>query len=109
MERIRSQVSVFLGFAVSLGQLVQSLDAFKDRDYVRRDFCLAQGWEVYREYVDQSPANDLAHRVQWRQLLDDAARRRFTVVLCWTGLSGASNTFTTPWPHGRWSESVSRV
>ncbi|MCH7622406.1 MAG: recombinase family protein [Chloroflexi bacterium] len=46
-----------------------------------RDFCLAQGWEVYREYVDQAPANDLAHRVQWRQLLDDAAKRKFTVVL----------------------------
>ena len=46
-----------------------------------RDFCLAQGWEVYREYVDQAPANDLAHRVQWRQLQDDAARRRFKVVL----------------------------
>jgi DNA invertase Pin-like site-specific DNA recombinase len=46
-----------------------------------RDFCLAQGWEVYREYVDQAPANDLLHRVQWRQLLDDAAKRRFSVVL----------------------------
>jgi DNA invertase Pin-like site-specific DNA recombinase len=46
-----------------------------------RDFCLAQGWEVYREYVDQAPANDLLHRVQWRQLLDDAAKRRFSAVL----------------------------
>jgi len=46
-----------------------------------RDFCAAQGWEVYREYVDQAPANDLLHRVQWRQLLDDAAKRRFSVVL----------------------------
>src|SRR5918999_4520646 len=46
-----------------------------------RDFCTAQGWEVYREYVDQAPANDLAHRIQWRQLLDDAAKRRFSVVL----------------------------
>src|ERR687895_928707 len=46
-----------------------------------RDFCLAQGWEVYREYVDQAPANDLAHRLQWRQLQDDAAKRRFSVVL----------------------------
>jgi DNA invertase Pin-like site-specific DNA recombinase len=45
------------------------------------DFCTAQGWEVYREYVDQAPANDLAHRIQWRQLLDDAAKRRFSVVL----------------------------
>jgi DNA invertase Pin-like site-specific DNA recombinase len=46
-----------------------------------RDFCTAQGWEVYREYGDQAPANDLAHRTQWRQLLDHAAKRRFSVVL----------------------------
>ena len=46
-----------------------------------RDFCAAMGWEVYREYIDQAPANDLAHRVQWRRLLDDAARRKFSVVL----------------------------
>ena len=46
-----------------------------------RDFCLTQGWEVYLEYVDQAPANDLAHRIAWRQLLDDAAKRRFSVVL----------------------------
>jgi DNA invertase Pin-like site-specific DNA recombinase len=46
-----------------------------------RDFCLAQGWEVYREYVDQAPANDLAHRLQWRALLDDAAKRKFSIVL----------------------------
>jgi DNA invertase Pin-like site-specific DNA recombinase len=31
--------------------------------------------------VDQAPANDLLHRVQWRQLLDDAAKRRFSAVL----------------------------
>ena len=46
-----------------------------------RDFCTAQGWEVTKEYVDYAPANDLARRTAWRQLLDDAARRRFTVVL----------------------------
>ena len=46
-----------------------------------RDFCVAQGWEVYREYVDQSPATDLAHRTAWRDLLDDAARRRFRAVV----------------------------
>ena len=44
-----------------------------------RDFCLPQGWEVYREYLDQAPANDLLHRVQWRQLLDDAAKLRFSL------------------------------
>ena len=46
-----------------------------------REFIRAQGWETYREYVDQAPANDLAHRTAWRELLDDAARRRFQVVL----------------------------
>ena len=46
-----------------------------------REFCVAQGWEVYREYVDHSPATDLAHRTGWRDLLDDAARRRFKSVV----------------------------
>ena len=46
-----------------------------------RDFCTAQGWEVVKEYVDHAPANDLAHRTAWRELLDDAAKRRISVVL----------------------------
>ena len=46
-----------------------------------RDFCAAQAWEVTKEYVDYAPANDLARRTAWRELLDDAAKRRFTVVL----------------------------
>ena len=46
-----------------------------------RDFIEAQNWETYRMYVDMSPANDLAHRTAWRQLLDDAAKRKFSVVL----------------------------
>jgi len=46
-----------------------------------REFCAAQGWTVYREYVDQASASDFGHRVQWRQLLDDAAKRRFSSVL----------------------------
>ena len=46
-----------------------------------RDFCAAQGWEIYDEYIDHAPANDLAHRTRWRDLLDDAARKKFSVVL----------------------------
>ena len=46
-----------------------------------RDFCTAHGWDMAREYVDKAPANDLAARLQWRQLLDDAAKRKFGVVL----------------------------
>jgi DNA invertase Pin-like site-specific DNA recombinase len=46
-----------------------------------RDFCAAQDWEIVGEYVDHAPANDQAHRVRWRDLLDDAAKRKFSVVL----------------------------
>jgi len=47
---------------------------------VLRDFARAQGWKVYREYVDHAPANDPGHRIAWRELMDDAARCRFAVV-----------------------------
>ena len=46
-----------------------------------RDFCTAQEWVLFREYVDQVSASDFAHRHAWRQLLDDAAKRKFSVVL----------------------------
>ena len=46
-----------------------------------RDFCAAEGLEIYDEYVDYAPANDLAHRMRWRDLLDDAAKKKFSVVL----------------------------
>ena len=46
-----------------------------------RDFCVAQGWDVFDEYIDYAPANDQAHRTEWRRLLDDAAKRRFKMVL----------------------------
>ena len=46
-----------------------------------RDYCQAQGLEIVGEYVDHAPANDLAHRRRWRDLLDDAARKKFSVVL----------------------------
>ena len=46
-----------------------------------RDFCIAQGLEVFDEYVDYASASDLAHRTGWRRLLDDAAKRRFKMVL----------------------------
>ena len=46
-----------------------------------RDFVRAQGWVIHREYVDRAPANDIAHRTAWRQMLDDAGKKRFGVVL----------------------------
>ena len=46
-----------------------------------RDFCIAQEWDVFDEYIDHAPANDLAHRTEWRRLLGDAAKRRFKMVV----------------------------
>ena len=46
-----------------------------------RDFCNAQAWEVYCQYVDRESALDVARRTAWRELLDDAAKRRFKVGL----------------------------
>ena len=48
-----------------------------------REFVLAQGWETYREYVDNAPAADLAHRTQWRLLLEEASKHQFDVLLVW--------------------------
>ena len=46
-----------------------------------RDFCIAQGLEVHDEYIDHASANDHVHRTEWRRLLDDAAKRRFSMVV----------------------------
>ena len=64
-----------------------------------RDACAAQGWEVTREYVDQAPANDLAHRLQWRQLLDDAVKRKFSLVLVFKLEKALTTILTTFIPH----------
>ena len=46
-----------------------------------REYCAAQGLEIYREYVDHASARDLAHRTGWKQLLDDGAKKRFQGVV----------------------------
>jgi DNA invertase Pin-like site-specific DNA recombinase len=38
-------------------------------------------WHVTKEYVDTASANDILHRTAWRQLLNDAAKRKFDAVL----------------------------
>lgn len=48
-----------------------------------REFVTAEGWEIFKEYVDQVPATDLVHRTAWRELLNEAARRRFDLLLVW--------------------------
>ena len=48
-----------------------------------REFVDTQGWETHWEYVDHAPATDIAHRHEWRHLLEDAGRRRFDILLLW--------------------------
>ena len=76
-----------------------------------RDFIETRGGEVYKSYVDMAPANDLAHRIVWRQLLDDAANGRFSIVLffklgrAFRGVKHMHDTLAA----GRWSGSVSKA
>jgi putative DNA-invertase from lambdoid prophage Rac len=48
-----------------------------------REFVRVQGWEIYHEYSDQVSATDVAHRTGWRELLADASKRRFDLLLVW--------------------------
>ena len=48
-----------------------------------REFVKAQGWEMFNEYVDHAPATDITHRTAWKELLKDASRRRFDILLVW--------------------------
>jgi putative DNA-invertase from lambdoid prophage Rac len=48
-----------------------------------REFVKAQGWEAFREYIDQAPATDLLHRTAWRELLGDASKRCLDLLLVW--------------------------
>jgi putative DNA-invertase from lambdoid prophage Rac len=48
-----------------------------------REFVKDQGWQVHGEFIDKVPATDLAHRTAWRDLLQDASRRKFDLLLVW--------------------------
>jgi DNA invertase Pin-like site-specific DNA recombinase len=47
-----------------------------------RRFAATQGWEIDKEYIDHE-SGGRAERREFRRLLDDAAQRRFNVVLFW--------------------------
>ena len=69
---------------VALYARVSTVDKDQDPEtqlMALRDYCRAQGWEISNEYVDTASARDLAHRTAWRDLLDDAAKRRFKAVV----------------------------
>jgi len=48
-----------------------------------REFVNNQGWQILGEYIDKVPATDIAHRTAWRDLLNDASRKKFDLLLVW--------------------------
>jgi len=49
-----------------------------------REYVTAQdGWSIANEYTDYVPATDITHRVQWRELLDEASKRHLDLILVW--------------------------
>ncbi len=49
------------------------------REYVASQ----EGWTTFHEYVDYVSATDITHRLQWKELLDDASKRRIDVIVVW--------------------------
>jgi DNA invertase Pin-like site-specific DNA recombinase len=47
-----------------------------------REFAAKQGWQIVREYTDYESGSK-ADRAQFRQMFDDASRRKFDLVLFW--------------------------
>jgi DNA invertase Pin-like site-specific DNA recombinase len=48
-----------------------------------REFVESQGWDTHREYVDYASAVDMNRRTAWKDLLDDASKRRFDLLIVW--------------------------
>lgn len=48
-----------------------------------RKYCQDNCMEITKEYIDQASANDFIHRTAWKQLLADAAGRKFKGLLVW--------------------------
>lgn len=75
-----------------------------------RNFVTNQEWQIIREYIDRAPATDLYHRTAWKDLLNDASKKRFDLLLvwrmnrwkiihqgsCWKALLRALMSFTVP-------------
>jgi DNA invertase Pin-like site-specific DNA recombinase len=46
-----------------------------------REFCLRSGWLIQHEYIDRMTGST-SDRPRFQQLFQDAAKRKFDVVLC---------------------------
>lgn len=73
-----------MSFTVAIYARVSTSDKDQNPEtqlMVVRDHCRALGWNVYKTYIDVAPAQDVAHRLAWKALLDDAVKKRFKAVV----------------------------
>jgi DNA invertase Pin-like site-specific DNA recombinase len=47
-----------------------------------REFCKRSGWSIEREYLDRA-SGKTAERLQFKKMFEDAAKRKFDLVLFW--------------------------
>ena len=69
---------------VAIYARVSTADKEQDPDtqlMALRDWCKSQGWGIHQEYIDTASANDQRGRTAWRELMDDAAKRQFNMVI----------------------------
>jgi DNA invertase Pin-like site-specific DNA recombinase len=63
---------------------VSTLDQSCDNQLLElRRYCGARKWTVFREYVDRGVSGSKDKRAALDQLVLDAKRRRFDVLVCW--------------------------
>lgn len=48
-----------------------------------REYCRHRGWQIHDEYIDRGVSGAKDSRPQLNQLMSDAHRRRFNVVVVW--------------------------
>jgi DNA invertase Pin-like site-specific DNA recombinase len=48
-----------------------------------RHYCASRGWTVAREYIDHGVSGSKERRLALDELVRDAKRRRFDVLVCW--------------------------
>ena len=48
-----------------------------------RTYCNARGWTIVREFVDTAVSDTKERRPALDELMKDAKRRRFDVLVCW--------------------------
>ena len=75
---MKQKKSVSIYARVSTERQAVDMQLAELREYVQR-----AGWKVYREFVDEGYTGKNTARPAFKQVLDEARRRKFDVLLVW--------------------------